>query len=389
MDSSLNSISNRDKIAIVVVGYNRLLSIKRLLGSLERAEYPKINVPLVISIDCSNDLDLYNFVEEYIWPFGNKYIIIHEYRLGLKQHIFSCGDLTQYFKGIILLEDDIYVSRFFYNFVLDASNYYDLDSDVSCIALYAKTLNETIPMLFTPRKEYYDVYATQVVVTWGQYWSRKMWNEFRNWLNNNEDLNWSDFEIPGKVKNYVKAWSKYYYAYLVANKKFVISPYESFTTNFSEAGEHNSIKTSVGQVLLVKKYESYCFAPVNELVQYDSFMNPIGLGRYLGIDDKDICIDLCGNHKDITKDYLLSIDLMPYKCIRRFALSMRPIEENVINNIEGEGIYLYDLSKRLKNVKKEHFPDRFLLYNLGFYSTSLLFKYCRYCLLNKIKNIIR
>ena len=62
MDESLKSISNRDKIAVVVVGYNRLLSIKRLLESLERAEYPIDDVPLVISIDCSGDNDLYNYL---------------------------------------------------------------------------------------------------------------------------------------------------------------------------------------------------------------------------------------------------------------------------------------------------------------------------------------
>ena len=390
MDESLKSISNRDKIAVVVVGYNRLLSIKRLLESLERAEYPIDDVPLVISIDCSGDNDLYNYVRGYIWPFGKKYVIIHENRLGLRQHIFSCGDLTQYFKGIILLEDDIYVSSYYYRFALDASNYYDLDPDVSCIALYAKILNETVSILFTPRKESYDVYATQVVITWGQCWTQRMWREFRTWLNNNENFDFTKIDIPDNVKKYTKAWSKYFYAFLVDNNKFVISPYDSLTTNFSDAGVHNLRNSAIAQVPMVNSYRDYSFAPAKELVQYDSYMNPIGLGKYLGVKDKDICIDLCGNHKDLTRKYLLSVDLMPYKCIRKFALALRPIEENVINNVQGDGIYLYDVSKRITGYSRvEHYPIRFLLYQFGFYSSRLLFKYCKFRFVNKTKNAIR
>lgn len=100
---------NKEKIAIVVVGYNRLYPIQRLLKSLEAANYRESDIPLVLSIDCGGNDDLNSYVNGYKWPFGEKYVIVHEKRLGLKQHIFSCGDLTKYFKGIILLEDDIYM----------------------------------------------------------------------------------------------------------------------------------------------------------------------------------------------------------------------------------------------------------------------------------------
>ena len=130
---------NKEKIAIVVVGYNRLYPIQRLLKSLEAANYRESDIPLVLSIDCGGNDDLNSYVNDYKWPFGEKYVIIHEKRLGLKQHIFSCGDLTKYFKGIILLEDDIYVSPCFYNYALDACSYYDKDSNAACIASVSYT----------------------------------------------------------------------------------------------------------------------------------------------------------------------------------------------------------------------------------------------------------
>ena len=50
------------KIAIVVIGYNRINSIKRLLLSLENAYYDNDNIDLIISIDKS-DTDI---IETYV-----------------------------------------------------------------------------------------------------------------------------------------------------------------------------------------------------------------------------------------------------------------------------------------------------------------------------------
>ena len=103
--------SNKNKLAIVVVGYNRILSISRWLFSIQNAYYETEDIPLVISIDCSGDSALYKYVNDFEWKHGTKYVFIQPEKLGLKKHICWCGDLTRYFRGIILLEDDLYVSR--------------------------------------------------------------------------------------------------------------------------------------------------------------------------------------------------------------------------------------------------------------------------------------
>ena len=69
---NIESSENKHKVAIVVVGYDRLLSIKRLLSSLENAEYPSDDVPLVISIDASGNQELYDYAESYTWTHGDK-----------------------------------------------------------------------------------------------------------------------------------------------------------------------------------------------------------------------------------------------------------------------------------------------------------------------------
>ena len=92
----LEAENNRYKndIAIVVVGYNRLKSMKRLLTSLLKACYPNQNIPLIISVDCSGDQEIYDYVVDFTWPYGDKIVNIEKARLGLLKHIYQCGDFT-------------------------------------------------------------------------------------------------------------------------------------------------------------------------------------------------------------------------------------------------------------------------------------------------------
>ena len=102
---SLEDIRNKEKIAIVAVGYNRIDSMQRLFMSLSIAQYPNNDIPLYISIDASGDTELYDYVRNFEWKHGDKYVNIQEERLGLRKHIIQCGDLTKCFKAVIILED--------------------------------------------------------------------------------------------------------------------------------------------------------------------------------------------------------------------------------------------------------------------------------------------
>ena len=99
--------------AIVVVTYNRPDSLTRLLGSLSKARYPD-GVPLVISIDGGGNRErkVVKTAEEFPWPHGKKKVICHEKNLGLREHILSCGDLTERYDSEILLGIDIPLKRY-------------------------------------------------------------------------------------------------------------------------------------------------------------------------------------------------------------------------------------------------------------------------------------
>lgn len=59
-------------ITLVVVGYNRPDSIRRILGSLERADYDYEDIRLVVSIDHSGMEEVVRTAEECVWSHGSK-----------------------------------------------------------------------------------------------------------------------------------------------------------------------------------------------------------------------------------------------------------------------------------------------------------------------------
>ena len=104
------------KITLVVVGYNRADALRRVLRSLEKADYIYSDVRLVISLDYSGKEDVIQTAEGFVWKYGEKIVLRRPKRLGLRRHIISCGDLTEKYGAVMILEDDLYVSPDFYNY---------------------------------------------------------------------------------------------------------------------------------------------------------------------------------------------------------------------------------------------------------------------------------
>lgn len=363
----INDLSNKAKIAIVSVGYNRLKSQVRQLSALARADYSGYdNVPLVISIDRSGDTELYDYVRNYEWPHGDKYVIIREKRMGLKEHILACGDLTQYFKGIILLEDDIYVSKDFYNYTNQMEKAYGDDDNICSIALYSNEMNGYCWLPLVRLRNESDVFADQAVSTWGEYWNERMWKGFREWLAKT-DIPWTDIDMPHQIKEWTKAWSKFFDAYMVLEDRWSIFPYTSLTTNFSDAGEHGDANNTIVQVSLQQGHKTYQTLPFEKLVKYDIYSNNIGLADALNIPLEDICLDLYGvRPNEHNRRYYLSVKKLPFKVVKSFGLYMRPHELNVIEQIPGNDIFLYDTTISDKAPNGGSFTNRMLYYQHGF-----------------------
>ena len=163
------------KIAIILVCYNRINGLRRLCKSLLEANYyNQSDVTLIFSIDNSGSTLIYVFAKDFNWPFGEKLISHFDERQGLKKHVLQCGDYTEIFDAVLVLEDDIIVSYSFFSYASQAIDYYWDNDNIAGISLYAFQKNWLKWHLrFEPYKNQYDTFFMKIAQSWGQVWTKK------------------------------------------------------------------------------------------------------------------------------------------------------------------------------------------------------------------------
>lgn len=334
-------------IAIVAVGYNRLKSLQRLLISIEEARYDIEDVHLYISIDNSGDDSIVLMASNFIWTHGPKTILTYPYRLGLKNHILRCGDLLLKHDAIIVLEDDLMVSEWFYQYAQHAVAYYSNDDRIAGISLYNYQWNEFVNYPFIAAPSEFSTYFLQLAQSWGQIWMKKQWADFKEWMQQNDSDLVNGDNIPESVCAWKSSsWKKFHIKYCVEQNKYFVQPYISFATCFSEIGEHCVNKMTILQVPLYSGTSLDLRFPAftdEGSVFYDVFFERKFLQHHKEYKQFiDTCFDLYGSKKVYDKRYLVSIKELPYLVKEHYALEMKPQEENILKNIKGNDIFLYD-----------------------------------------------
>lgn len=330
-----------NKPAIVVITYNRPIALQRLLDSIAGANYPERDVTLVISIDSSGSEKILKIAESFVWEFGTKRIICHENHLGLKQHVLSCGDLTNEFGTVIILEDDLFVSPYFYQYAFGAEKFYSDDQNIAGISLYNYQVAESCFCPFQAVDDGSDVYFIQVASSWGQLFTKQQWSSFREWFSNNPELS-VDNKIPEYLHQWGKnSWKKHFIHYLIETNKYFVFPRLSLTTNFEETGT-NSASKNVYQVNLQMTVKSYLFKSLSESkCKYDAWFEakPELFGS---LKKYNFEVDLYGIKplKDENCDYVLTSKLSEGAELS-FSDALKPQALNVILNNKGKGIGLY------------------------------------------------
>lgn len=340
----------KTKIGIVVVAYNRLKSMIRLLDSLNVANYGDDTVDLIISLDkAANHEEMEHSANEFVWPHGNKRVRTFNERQGLKRHIIQCGDLVESYDAIVVLEDDLTVSPYYYEYLSQVLPYYQDDERIAGISLYRHFTNVNVSRFFEPEFTGSDVFAMQFAQSWGQCWTKKMWNRFKAWFVDNDN---SFFEnpqnpylkdIPDNIIRWGKqSWLKYYMAYMVVNNLFFIYPYHSLSTDHSEVGQHCKEDTEDFQVPMVAGSFTYRLNRLEDLVKYDIFFERIDL-KIPEYEGRDLIFDLYGSKKSFQKDAIvISSNRLPYKIIDTWKLKYHPHERNCVIHEKGNGLFVYD-----------------------------------------------
>lgn len=343
-----------EKHAIVVVAYNRIASLERILNRLLMCTYDN-PIDLIISIDHSDVQEqLVNLSKDINWIFGHKKIIERSTRLGLREHILQCGDLVKDYDAIVMFEDDIMPSKHFYKYVKDSLKFYKGDAKVGGISLYSPSYNEMAEKPFIPIKNEYDTYLLQSASSWGQCWSKEMWLEFREWYSENDNELINNHDLPQKVYSWPEtSWKKYFMKFLVVKNKYFVYPYTSLSTNLSDMGQHVKQEISITQVPLLSGDMDYNFSPYESAIKYDAFFENQYIEGIMG-DDQLVCVDLYGTKTSYHESrYLLTMKNLNYEVVREYGLSYRPHEINVLYEYPGDTIFMYDLNAEKINGKKK------------------------------------
>ncbi|MBK5719451.1 glycosyltransferase family 2 protein [Dysgonomonas sp. Marseille-P4677] len=363
-------------IAIIVVTYNRPKSLRRLLDSIERAHYPDRNLSLVISVDYQDSEEhstVIDIANNFEWSNGEKIVIVHKENLGLRNHVISCGNLSKNYDAIIMLEDDLYVSPYFYHYAQEALDFYGDKDYIAGISLYKHKQNTNCNRPFIPLKNKYDVFFLQYAQSWGQCWSRRMWSQFYEWYIKNEKWENIDDEIPDAVLNWPNSsWLRYFIKYVIKTDRYFVYPYLSLSTNFSDVGTHNKEEQHSYQVDLNIFYINYVFPTIEDAILYDAFYER--KDKFLSMDSSliDISVDLYGTKKRLeNKRYLLTMNKYPYEIVSAYKLNLKPHELNITLENYGNDIYIYDTSKNVI-LKKKRWDKYEIEYKKAFYDYNNL-----------------
>jgi hypothetical protein len=333
--------------AIVVNAYNRPAALVRLLNSLQQAVYPvAAEVPLVISIDRGGDREVQTLAKNFAWSHGSKTVMLQERHLGLVQHFFACGELTQHYEAIVYLEDDLTVSSVFYAYAQQALSFYREADRVAGLSLFGLWFNGYTQQPFAPLPDGSDALFVQVPYTQGLAFTAAQWARFAAWRH-------SPLTVAPSTVPLHEVWSRFdredwfplLARFVITTDRYFAFPRVSHTTGWGDAGTHFAQTSRFFQVPLQRGKMEYDFKALDEAdAVYDSFfeLQPDRLNRLTDqLRDYDYTVDLYAtkSRTNLRAEYVLT----SRRCrnpIVLFGKTAWPIEMNVVEHVPGAEICL-------------------------------------------------
>lgn len=338
--------------AIVIPAYNRPAALERLLASLSAAEVPP-GTPLVISIDCAADKAhrpgndaVIQLARAFRWPHGPREVIVQDEHLGLVGNVFFCGGLTAQHGAVVLLEDDLLVSRQILNYAKNALDFYGADPRVAGISLNSLWFNGFTRQPFIPLPDDGDVFFLRLSTPQGQVYTAAQWAAFTGWLAaEGRSVTAADGVHELFTTFPEDDWLAAKAKYLAATERYYVYPRESLTTCIGDPGTHFERPTAFFQVPLQQLRREFRFLSLDSAVAvYDGFYEllPNRLNRLTNrFEGLSFDVDLYASKAahQFTAPHLITTR----KCARplmTFGKRLRPLEANVIDAFPGVGIAL-------------------------------------------------
>ncbi len=238
---------------IVLFVYKRLNHTKKVIESLQRNIHAK-DSELYIYSDAAqngNEIPLINEVRNYVKSiegFKSVNIIERQENLGLSNSIISgVTEIVNKFGKVIVLEDDLFLSPFFLQYMNDALNYYEKENKVISIHGYCYPTKVKMPATFFLRGA--DCWGW---ATWKRGWDNfepdtsKLINEIKKYK-----LEYA-FDLNGTANNMrmlrkqlygkIDSWAIRWHASAFLNDKLTLYPGISLVQNIGMDDEATHTK---------------------------------------------------------------------------------------------------------------------------------------------------
>ena len=330
--------------AIVIAAYNRPDSLLRLLRSVKNARYAINEIPLIISIDKSDNEQVKELAQNFDWQYGKKIVLLREAHMGLRKHILACGDLSAEYGSIILLEDDLMVSSHFYEYAQKALAYYENEEKIAGISLYNYQIAESCQYPFLPLHDDSDIYFMRFAASWGQAWTAQQWQDFSVWYAANSNITATE-KLPHFLTLWSEqSWKRHFIRYLRTTDRYFVYPRLSLSTNFGDPGTGDNTQGLFQTPLQTAPIE-YRFKNIaDSYAIYDECFEimPAALNRLApDLAKYDYAVDLYAtkNPEQLEAEYLLSSRPIT-KSELSFGMEMLPDATNIVQQVPGNFISL-------------------------------------------------
>lgn len=327
--------------AIVVAAHDRPAELQRLLESVLAADIGA-DTPLVISIDGggTHHARVRALADRFRWPYGPYAVVDHEH-LGLVEHFHRCGDLTQEYEAIVLLEDDLVVGPGFHRWASAALAFAARDQRIAGVSLATPFFDGYRHLPFEPVIDGSDGIYAQVPWYDGMAWTDSMWGNYRAaTIRATTPLHRALDTLDGDE------WFPNAMRYLVQTDRYYLLPRHAHATNSGAPGAHFDAATNYFQVpLTLRAPADWRLMSVDEsLAIYDDHLelDPGALKKLVpDLNDYDLTVDLLGT-RDLTTcaaDYVLTTRSAANP-VRLWGASMHPLVANLTHNVIGDAIRL-------------------------------------------------
>ncbi|KAL4229061.1 hypothetical protein ACF0H5_012100 [Mactra antiquata] len=228
------------KLKLMCLVTDRSKSLRRLLESLNKADFDQDKVTLAVWIDRDKngtyDAATLATAKNFMFKHGNYFVNIHENHVGLQGQYLNTYNVDEAKDSemVVFLEDDMTVSPFFYKYLKLVHSKYDSRPDIngySLLGVRTKVLKRVIGMVEPPADQ--PVFKLQGLGTWGFSPNIPKWKEFLRWFEQqNKNPSFRPYPLDYHSTTWFQEiiqrnsademWSIWHTYYSLANKEYTI-----------------------------------------------------------------------------------------------------------------------------------------------------------------------